>query len=107
MIRDGRATLVTDASDVAEMVGPMGELTAERSGDVRPGDELEPAIRTVLAALPVRKPASASDLAARCGQSSSDVLGALGVLELAGLARRGAAGGWSKAARPRRTSPRQ
>lgn len=105
MIRDGRATLVTDAGDVAEMVGPMGEPTAEKAGDVRPGDELEPAVRAVLAALPVRKPATASELAARCGQRGTDVLGALGVLELAGLARRGAGGGWSKPARPRNASP--
>lgn len=103
MIRAGRAGLVTDASDVAEMVGPIGELGEERFGAVQPGDELDPAIRAVLAALPVRKPATASELSVRCGQRSSDVLGALGVLELAGLARRGAGGGWSKSARPRRS----
>lgn len=102
MIRAGRATLVTDASDVAEMVGPMGESVSERSGEVQPGDDLEPPVRAVLAALPVRKPVAASELAARCGQQGSDVLGALGVLELAGLARRDSSGGWSKPPRPRK-----
>jgi DNA processing protein len=102
MIRDGRATLVTDASDVAEMVGPLGQPVVERSGEVQPGDDLEPPVRAVLAALPVRKPVTSSELAARCGQSGTDVLGALGVLELAGLARRDASGGWSKSPRARK-----
>ncbi len=48
----GEAVLVTDAAEVVELVGGMGELAPDRRGPVLPRDLLEPAARRVLAALP-------------------------------------------------------
>ncbi|MFF7753528.1 DNA-processing protein DprA [Streptomyces sp. NPDC007971] len=61
----GEATLVTDAAEVVELVGDMGELAPPRRGPVLPRDLLEPAARTVLAALPGNRAASAEEIA--CG----------------------------------------
>jgi DNA processing protein len=97
LIRNGEATLVTDASEVAELVGPLGDVAPVKRGASRAGDEHDAAHRAVYAALPVRKAATVEELARRCGQSTSDVLAALGVLELSGLARRSLGDGWSKA----------
>jgi DNA processing protein len=48
----GDAVLVTDAAEVVEVVGDMGELAPERSGPVLPRDLLAPDARRILAALP-------------------------------------------------------
>jgi DNA processing protein len=98
LIRDGAAVLVTDAAEVAELVGPLGELAPVKRGPERAGDEHEAAHRAVHAALLVRKAVTVEDLARRCGQSPDEVIAALGVLELSGLARRIPGEGWSKAA---------
>lgn len=95
LIRAG-ATLVTDAAEVVEAVGAMGELAPQRRGPVLPGDDLSPAHRAVLAALPVRSAVGIGDLARRCAQLPEQVRGALGILEAAGLCRR-EDGGWRKA----------
>ena len=50
----GRRVLVTDAAEVAELVGDMGELAPDRRGPVLPRDLLDPAAERVLAALPAR-----------------------------------------------------
>jgi DNA processing protein len=84
----GGATLVTDAAEVAEAVGPIGELAPRKEGAGQPGDDLEPNHRIVLAALPTRKPVTTEELARLSGLSSTEVRGALGALDLAGLARR-------------------
>lgn len=102
LVRDGEATLVTDAAEVAELVGSLGELAPVKRGAVRAGDEHEEAHRAVHAALPVRKAVSVEELARRCGQSPDEVVSALGVLELSGLARRIPGEGWSKATARRR-----
>lgn len=96
LIRDGVATLVTDAAEVAELVGAYGELAPVKRGAVRDGDDCDAGHRAVHAALPVRKAVTVADLARRCGQSPHDVVSALGVLELSGLARRIPGEGWSK-----------
>ncbi|WP_250399828.1 DNA-processing protein DprA [Streptomyces cellostaticus] len=59
----GGATLVTDAADVVELVGDMGELAPPRRGPVLPRDLLDPAARAVLAALPGDRPAGAGEIA--------------------------------------------
>ncbi|MEZ3181358.1 DNA-processing protein DprA [Streptomyces pimonensis] len=46
------AVLVTDADEIVELVGDMGELAPERRGPVLPRDLLDPAGQQVLAALP-------------------------------------------------------
>jgi DNA processing protein len=57
------ATLVTDAADVIELVGDMGELAPPRRGPVLPRDLLEPAARAVLAALPGDRAAGVEEIA--------------------------------------------
>ncbi|MFG3206142.1 DNA-processing protein DprA [Streptomyces sp. NPDC048192] len=59
----GEATLVTDAADVIELVGDMGELAPPRRGPVLPRDLLEPAARAVLAALPGDRAAGVEEIA--------------------------------------------
>ncbi|MFJ3638231.1 DNA-processing protein DprA [Streptomyces sp. NPDC090108] len=67
----GEAVLVTDAAEVAELVGAIGELAPARRGPVLPRDLLEPAARSVLAALPGDRAASAEE-AARGARTSRD-----------------------------------
>ncbi|MEW1777609.1 DNA-processing protein DprA [Streptomyces sp. NPDC086777] len=67
----GEADLVTDAAEVVELVGDMGELAPVRRGPVLPRDLLEPAARQVLAALPGNRPASPEEVA-RGAQTSED-----------------------------------
>ncbi|MEU6772044.1 DNA-processing protein DprA [Streptomyces sp. NPDC046759] len=59
----GEAALVTDAAEVVELVGDMGELAPARRGPVLPRDLLEPAARAVLAALPGSRPATVEEVA--------------------------------------------
>ncbi|WP_330460064.1 DNA-processing protein DprA [Streptomyces sp. NBC_00820] len=59
----GEAVLVTDAAEVVELVGAIGELAPPRHGPVLPRDLLEPAARSVLAALPGNRPAPAEEIA--------------------------------------------
>ncbi|MEU2422550.1 DNA-processing protein DprA [Streptomyces sp. NPDC007851] len=67
----GESVLVTDAAEVVELVGDMGELAPARRGPVLPRDLLEPAARQVLAALPGNRPASPEEVA-RGAQTSQD-----------------------------------
>ncbi|MGY4924443.1 DNA-processing protein DprA [Streptomyces sp. 900105755] len=67
----GEAVLVTDAAEVVELVGDMGELAPVGRGPVLPRDLLEPAARQVLAALPGNRPASPEEVA-RGAQTSED-----------------------------------
>ncbi len=84
LIREG-ALLVTDAAEVAEAVGPIGELAPVKRGATRAGDDLDPIHRAILGALRVQKPTTLDDLAKQCGASPREVIGALGVLSLNGL----------------------
>ncbi|EST33789.1 DNA polymerase sliding clamp subunit [Streptomyces roseochromogenus subsp. oscitans DS 12.976] len=59
----GEAVLVTDAAEIVELVGDMGELAPPRRGPVLPRDLLEPAARAVLAALPGNRAASVEEIA--------------------------------------------
>ncbi len=65
------AVLVTDAAEVVELVGDMGELAPERRGPVLPRDLLDPAGRQVLAALPARVTARPEEIA-RAAQTTPD-----------------------------------
>ncbi|GHH96165.1 DNA-processing protein DprA [Streptomyces capillispiralis] len=65
------AVLVTDAAEVVELVGDMGELAPERRGPVLPRDLLDPAGRQVLAALPARGAARPEEVA-RAAQTTPD-----------------------------------
>jgi DNA processing protein len=67
----GGAVLVTDAADVIEMVGDIGDLAPDRRGPVLPRDLLEPHARQVLAALPAHRAATAAEIA-RGAQTTED-----------------------------------
>ena len=88
LIREG-ALLVTDAGEVAESVGPIGELAAPKRGAARPGDDLDPVHRALLGALRVQTASTVDDLTKQCGLSAREVMGALGVLELNDLVAHG------------------
>ena len=60
-------------------------------------DGLPHSHQAVLAALPTRKAVTAEDLARRCGLAPHEVRGALGALDVAGLALR-EGDGWRKPA---------
>ncbi|GAA3295506.1 hypothetical protein GCM10020295_22880 [Streptomyces cinereospinus] len=83
----GEATLVTDAAEVVELVGDMGDLAPVRRGPVLPRDLLAPGARQVLAALPGRECATAREIARGVPTTEDDAiarlyeLGALGYVE--------------------------
>jgi DNA processing protein len=99
LIRNKNAILVTDAAEVMEAVGPIGELAPEKRGEQRPGDGLDPVQGAVYGALPVRRPATVDELAVRAGLDARQVSSALGFLALAGLSRQEPQG-WRKAPQP-------
>lgn len=95
LLRRGAAVCVTDAAEVAELVGDVGESAPERRGETRLGDDLDAAGKAVLDALPVRKAAHERSIARAAGLALGDTTGALGLLELMGLAEQ-KDGGWRR-----------
>lgn len=84
----GGAELVTDAAEVVELVGDMGELAPERSGPVLPRDLLAPATRQVLAALPARRAAPAGEIARGAQTTPDDTIARLYELKALGFVER-------------------
>lgn len=84
--RDG--VLVTDAADVVELVGDMGELAPERRGPVVPRDLLAPDAARVLAAVPGRGSASAREIALGAGTVVDMAIGRLYELRSLGFVER-------------------
>ncbi|MFG1667219.1 DNA-processing protein DprA [Streptomyces sp. Y7] len=82
------AVLVTDAAEVVELVGDMGELAPERRGPVLPRDLLEPAARRVLAALPGRGAARADEVARGAQTTEDDAVARLYELRSLGYVER-------------------
>ncbi|MER7672710.1 DNA-processing protein DprA [Kitasatospora sp. NPDC096128] len=84
LIRSG-ATLVTDAAEIAELVGAIGDdLAPQRSGPVLPRDLLEPPVARVLEAVPATaEGAPVERLARQSGLPPDEVLQRL--YELASL----------------------
>ncbi|MEU6235237.1 DNA-processing protein DprA [Kitasatospora sp. NPDC047058] len=76
LIRGGGATLVTDAAEVAELIGAIGDdLAPQRSGPVLPRDLLEPAAARVLEAVPATaEGAPVERLARQSGLPPDEVL---------------------------------
>jgi DNA processing protein len=95
LLRRGAAVCITDAAEAAELFGDMGETAPQRRGEPRPGDDLDAAGKAVLDALPVRKPAHERSIARAAGLALGDTTGALGLLELMGLAEQ-KDGGWRR-----------
>ena len=84
----GDAVLVSDAAEVAELVGDMGDLAPDRRGPVLPRDLLDPGAGRVLAALPARGAALAEEIARGAGTSEDDAVGSLYELRSLGFVER-------------------
>jgi len=83
------ATLVTDASQVLEAVGKIGEYAAEPPrGRQHRRDQLDEESALLLEAVPARGTATPEELAGRAGLALRTVLRRLSLLELAGLIER-------------------
>lgn len=92
LLREGAAVCVTDTAEVLELAGPLGSPAQERAAQTRPHDGLDWVADRVLDALSLRSAADVMTLARRAGLSAADVRGALGTLEIAGLAELRATG---------------
>ncbi|QNS03854.1 DNA-processing protein DprA [Streptomyces xanthii] len=80
--------LVTDAAEVVELVGEMGELAPERRGPVLARDLLPPHAARVLAALPGRGAGTVAQIARGAGTSEDDTIGRLYELRSLGFVER-------------------
>jgi DNA processing protein len=96
----GEGVLVTDADEVVELVGDMGELAPPRSGTVVPRDLLDPAGRRVLEALPARGALAVRDAARGAGTTADEALGKLYELHSLGFVEREGEG-WRLTCGPR------
>ncbi|MEU9046112.1 DNA-processing protein DprA [Kitasatospora sp. NPDC048343] len=89
LIRSGAAALVTDAAEITELIGAIGDdLAPQRSGPVLPRDLLEPPVARVLEAVPATaEGAPVERLARQSGLPPDEVLqrlyelGSLGYVE--------------------------
>ncbi|CAM5746374.1 hypothetical protein STAFG_1726 [Streptomyces afghaniensis 772] len=84
----GEAALVTDAADVVELVGDIGQLAPDRRGPVLPRDLLAPAARQVLAALPGGRAARPDEIARRAQTAQDDAIARLYELRALGYVER-------------------
>lgn len=84
----GEGVLVTDASEVAELIGEIGDLAPDRRGPVLPRDRLDPVAARVLDALPYHGPVSPRDLARGAGTSADETLARLYELHSLGFVER-------------------
>ncbi|MEU3662010.1 DNA-processing protein DprA [Streptomyces sp. NPDC032940] len=84
----GDAVLVTDAAEIVELVGDMGELAPERRGPVLPTDLLDPRTRQVLSALPAPGTAAVADIARRAQTTQDDAVARLYELRALGYVER-------------------
>ena len=101
LVRDGGAVLVTDADEVAEQIGRIGEdLAPPKDGEHRSRDDLDPRARQVLEAVPVLRSVGIATIAASAGIAGTDVLGILGHLLLLGHVER-QGNGWRLSSRER------
>ncbi|MEI5583078.1 MULTISPECIES: DNA-processing protein DprA [unclassified Agromyces] len=91
LLREFDAVCVTDAAQMAELVGLRtadgGAVPGAVAGVDRALDVLGPDERRVLDALGVRRARTVAELARRSGLGTGAVLGALGALDATGLAR--------------------
>jgi len=94
--RDGMAEIVTDVSEVIDLVGAIGaDAAPRRSAPVRVADGLDPADALALASVPIRKAATVASIAVAAGLVPTAVIGSLARLELLELVVR-EGDGWRK-----------
>ena len=103
LIRETDAVLVTDAAEVAELAGRIGEdLSPDpqlRPVPAAPGDDLDPESYRVWSAVPTRGGATTDRLASASGVEVRRLIGVLAALEAGGLLVK-EGGRWRKRARP-------
>ncbi|GAA4359407.1 DNA-processing protein DprA [Angustibacter luteus] len=93
LVREGRAVLVTDAAELADLVGSLGaDAATPAPGASSPYDELDEVALRVADALPVRSGRPLDRLCVASGLDPATVQSALGRLALLGLAERHAHG---------------
>lgn len=73
----GEAAVVTDADEVVELVGGMGELAPGRNGPVVPRDLLDPLSARVLEGLPADGSADMGQIAREAGTGSGEAMAKL------------------------------
>jgi DNA processing protein len=96
LVRTKGASLVTDAADVIDLVGPLGvDDVPARRGEVRPLDSLDPELIQVLDALPVRRGVDAGGAAQISGLDLPTTVRTLSLLAARGLVE-GSGGLWRK-----------
>jgi len=100
LIREYDAICVTNAAEMAELVGSMTQVMFEFADDGAPqraiGSGRTSEQVCVFDALSVRAPRPISDVARRAGLSTGSVIGALGTLEMEGAVKRRESG-WVRA----------
>lgn len=94
MLREEAALAVGTAAHVLDATGVSGaDLALFERGPDRPGDDLDPALRALLEAVPVRRPAGADSIAVVAGAGAADTMRGLTVLEMMGYIEQ-TDGGW-------------
>ncbi|WP_329029181.1 MULTISPECIES: DNA-processing protein DprA [unclassified Streptomyces] len=84
----GDGVLVTDAAEVVELVGEIGDLAPSRRGPVVARDLLDAVAGRVLDALPARTAVDAREVARAAGTSADEALGKLYELHSLGFVER-------------------
>jgi DNA processing protein len=85
LLRDGETNLVTRAEDVIEVWGHIGALAPGEPRPISVLDELSDTEKQVYEALPARGARSVDEIAVASGLPPTGILGALAMLEVAGL----------------------
>jgi DNA processing protein len=94
LVRERGAVLVTDATEIIDLVGLIGDdLAPRRRGPVRARDRLDPITGRVLDAVPLRGATTELSIAQTAGVGADDVIRCLGALEADGWVTR-TEGGW-------------
>lgn len=93
LIRQGKAVCVTNAAEVIELAGAIGDdLAPRRRGPVLPRDALSEPMRRVLDAVPARVGTGPAGIAVAAGVDLSTALSCLGGLAAAGYVERSGRG---------------
>ncbi|MHA7178063.1 DNA-processing protein DprA [Arthrobacter sp. Sr24] len=99
LLKEGSAVCVTDAGDIAELAGGMGEhLKTEPHVEPALHDGLGTSDLLLMDALPLRTTTTVEKLCVVAGLSAATVLAGLGRLEALGVAER-LASGWKRSSR--------